>query len=641
MDMQEGSDRHFGPAAPAEGTIPQAREELHPASRQDVELYIRTYSTLLRTSGEVKIKALVQAHIGAAPSLHVGANDPAPDMDAFLYSVNRLPSAIVHVRRVLLGQSTAVFHRHAVPVEQWESVSAPGRRRLWYFDGDHRLAVFVNSASDVDDLIPSLTGYQIEWNKLHTLLNAVPGTLELIEAGRTAATPLYSEMVKVIQRRLRLSPEDWARLEAAWGETRLWDNLLAIGRQEKSFTVRMLGGSYVGYAKATRRWWAPIAARLRELGLHDRPVYFVSSNTHALVNLFSGGARAILPEIERFIERSNDRHLLPELRQIQSGESKADLNNLLYYAARRFYSSVPNAREVAAHRRNAEAERGIHHIGAHEGLPVDTQIFDLAKLVPAEFDPRLARPGLDRLRESPAIIVNIDYPLGLAAYYIFVQVAESLDDFRGIYITGKAATLNGRVGDVMICDSVFDEHAGNTYWLVNSFTADQVGPYLNFGSVLDNQKAVTVKGTYLQNRQYLDFYYRGSFTVVEMEAGPYLNALYETTYSTRHPSGEHINFTRLPFDLGILHYASDTPYSKGASLGRGSLEYQGMDSTYATCVATARRVMDLELQELARLAGDPEARLPFPGDGAHPDSLPGADHPAPGNEAVPAGIQPT
>ena len=37
---------------------------------------------------------------------------------------------------------------------------------------------------------------------------------------------------------------------------------------------------------------------------------------------------------------------------------------------------------------------------------------------------------------------------------------------------------------------------------------------MQFGSVLDNQKAVTVKGTYLQNRQYLDFYYREAFTVV-------------------------------------------------------------------------------------------------------------------------------
>src|SRR5262249_24944283 len=152
-----------------------------------------------------------------------------------------------------------------------------------------------------------------------------------IEAGRAAAAPLYAEMIKAVQKRLLIAPEDWARLEAAWGEARLWENLLAIAREEKSFTVQMLGGSYVGYAKATRRWWAPVAARLRDLGLHDRPVYFVSSNTHALVNLLGGQVAAIQPEIERFVTQSNDPLLLPELRSIQQGTSRANLQNLLYY----------------------------------------------------------------------------------------------------------------------------------------------------------------------------------------------------------------------------------------------------------------------------------------------------------------------
>ena len=62
-----------------------------------------------------------------------------------------------------------------------------------------------------------------------------------------------------------------------------------------------------------------------------------------------------------------------------------------------------------------------------------------------------------------------------------------------------------------------------------------------FGSALDNQKAVTVKGTYLQNEGYLDFYYRENYTVVEMEAGPYLNAIYEDRFLRRYPEGEAIN----------------------------------------------------------------------------------------------------
>ena len=115
---------------------------------------------------------------------------------------------------------------------------------------------------------------------------------------------------------------------------------------------------------------------------------------------------------------------------------------------------------------------------------------------------------------------------------------------------------------------------------------------------LDNQKAVSAKGTYLQNRQYLDFYYHANFTVVEMESGPYLNAVYEDQYLLRYPVGENINFARIPYDLGILHYASDTPYTRGKNLGAGSLSYFGMDSTYASSVAIVRRIIQHEIEVL-------------------------------------------
>jgi hypothetical protein len=53
---------------------------------------------------------------------------------------------------------------------------------------------------------------------------------------------------------------------------------------------------------------------------------------------------------------------------------------------------------------------------------------------------------------------------------------------------GKAATLNGRVGDVMISSVVHDEHSQNTYLLRNCFASGDVQPYLEGGTVLDNQK---------------------------------------------------------------------------------------------------------------------------------------------------------
>jgi hypothetical protein len=167
------------------------------------------------------------------------------------------------------------------------------------------------------------------------------------------------------------------------------------------------------------------------------------------------------------------------------------------------------------------------------------------------------------------------------------------DELAGIYILGKAATLNGRIGDVMLANVVFDEHSGNTYWFDNCFSYDDLTPFLLFGAALDNQKAVTVKGTFLQNQGYLDFYYRENFTVVEMEAGPYLSAIYEDSRLERHPTGQAINLHGTvgeEIDLGIIHYASDTPYTRAQTLCARGMSFYGMDSTYASTIAILRRI---------------------------------------------------
>jgi len=84
-------------------------EGRHEAGKRDVELYIRTYNTLLRSSGEISLKALVQAHYNIDSSLHPEARSPYPDMSAFIYSVVRLPASIIYCDPVLLGQSEEVF----------------------------------------------------------------------------------------------------------------------------------------------------------------------------------------------------------------------------------------------------------------------------------------------------------------------------------------------------------------------------------------------------------------------------------------------------------------------------------------------------------------------------------------------------
>ncbi len=568
------------------------------AGKREVDLYVRTYTTVLQSSGAVGVSSLEPAHVTAAPSLHAGAAEREPDLNAMIYSIQRLPDCIMDVRDIVLGQTLDAFRRAGYQnVDQWTIQSAPGRRRKWFWDGEETLAAQIASASDLDDLVPSIVALQIELTKLHRLLRSDTETIALIRsviAAIDSGDEPDPRIAAAIGKRLLISKQDWSRLCTVWGP-KTWPRLLDLARERKRFTLRMLGGTYVGYTRSTRHWWRPVQDLLQERGLDERPVYFVSSNTHSLVNTLAGTAQRRKADLTAYIRETQHPELISELDALEAGESRSSWENLLYFAARTYFAEPGN--EQSRKQRNAEEhERGITHLSSRGAMDVGIQVIDLARLDPASFDPRLRQPGeeLDPSK-TDAIIININYPLGMAAYHIMNQVAMSTDRLRGVYVLGKAATLNGRIGDVMIANVVYDEHSGNTYWLDNCFSYDDLAPYLVYGAALDNQKAVTVKGTYLQNQGYLDFYYRENYTVVEMEAGPYLNAIYEDLFLGRYPDNEAINLAQHSpqrLDLGIIHYASDTPYTRSHTLGARGMSYYGMDSTYASTLAILRRIFD-------------------------------------------------
>src|SRR6184192_913782 len=285
------------------------------AGKHAVELYVRTYTTMLQSSGEIKIDSLVQTHIRMGSVLHPLAGQPQSDMGALLYGVRRLPRAIERCRHVVMGQSAQGFRAVlGADILDWQPVKAPARRRRWYQDGNATLAVLIASTSDIDDLVPSLVAYQIEWNKLHRSLQDV----DLAdEPARQAAGA---------------SEDDWQRLHEAWGAT--FDATLeAVKQDECHIGLRMIGGSHLGYARMASRWWLPIAAAMDELKVRESPVYFVSSNSHSLVNVLSGTAGDFEPEILEWT-RNNDPDLEEERQKLELGHSRASRQNWLYFGAR-------------------------------------------------------------------------------------------------------------------------------------------------------------------------------------------------------------------------------------------------------------------------------------------------------------------
>ncbi|MGC9400156.1 MAG: DUF6909 family protein [Anaerolineae bacterium] len=559
-------------------------------SAHKIILYMRTYYSLLRTTEEVQIRTLEETHTSMAPSLHKKASKMEPDTSAFIYSSLRLPFCIRDVRLVVMGQTEEVFQRRGyTDVESWQPVSAPGRRRRMLYDGEETLAAYIASISDVDDLMPILVAFQIEWNKMHHLLSLHRGLAERLAAWAESGEPdatLQTDTLKALQ----LSPDDWARFARAWQDN-LPHLLCDIAHRRKRMAVRLLAGTYVDYRRATQRWWWHVTENA-PVNLFERPVYFVSSNTHSMTNMLTGFAQRHERALLDYLHTEAPEDLREEAERIRQGEVPSSWDNFLYYVLKK-YLSRPESQEMLEERSVYETEHGITRIPSSQTFDLEAQVIELYKINPEHVDGRLQDLPLEALADSRAVILNIDYPLGFAAYHLLTRVAASAGSLRGFYALGKAATLNGRLGDVLIPNVVYDEHSQNTYLLNNVFDADHIARYLVYGDVLDNQRAITVRGTFLQNDAYMRGFLNAGYTDAEMEAGPYLSGVYEFIRPRRYPTNEIVNLYPIPFEIGILHYASDTPITKGKNLSH-NLSYYGMDPTYATTVAVLRRILALE-----------------------------------------------
>ena len=396
--------------------------------------------------------------------------------------------------------------------------------------------------------------------------------------------------IQALAHTLNLPNEDIERLKTVWGAD-FENNLHQIAAEPRRLKVRLLNGSLVEYRRATDLWWEHIAEICREL--IDRPVYFISSNPHSLVNLLSGYAFKSKDKLISYLNETNNRELQEEWENIQAQQVVSSQENFLYYILKKF-QQTRSGNTFVNDQESAEIDCGILRVSSEHSFDVDAQIIELNQICPETLDSRLQNGDLSFLAKSDAILLNIDYPLGMAAYNILSEVSEHVEKVLGIYIMGKSASLNGTVGDIVIPNVVHDEHSKNTYLFQNSFNAAHVTPYLMYGTVLDNQKCVSVRGTFLQNSRYMEVFYREGYTDIEMEAGPYLSAVYEMYRPQRHPVNEIVNLYEVPFDIGIIHYVSDNPIGKGKNLGAGSLSYYGMDSTYAASVAIMRRIFQVE-----------------------------------------------
>jgi hypothetical protein len=558
-----------------------------------VEKNIRTYQTLLKGSVDIHLSSFVESHLGMEPSLHPLAESKEIDITAFLYAAIRLPDCIHAVRRVLLGQSEEVFKEAGIAgIFDWREVTASARRRQTLFDGRSVLAAFVTSISDVDDILPSLVVFQIEWNKMNALLASSPLGADLA-GGRVRA----EEADEPLRQLLRIAPEDWQLLHRGWGTG--WDEKIrAIASEPKGMRVTLVKGGFSEYRRVVQHWWTELTHHFEETLLEFRPIYLTSSNMTAFSDLLSGFVPRHRDAVIEFALDTKLDGFESRWRQAQGDRDEQAMADLLYHATRDYLKGSESAAQGYA---EMEEEAGVLNYGLRQTLDLPVQIIDLRNLSPERMDPRLQIRKIEALKESRAMIVNIEYPLGFAAYHVFSQIAASARRILGVYILGKAATMSARIGDIMIPNEIFDLHSKNTIYFKNCFSLNDFQELTRNIAVLDRQKALTVRGTFLQNKAMLQEFHREHFNSVEMEAGPYLCAVYEHLFPERYPMNATLNLdndAESLYDLGLLYYASDTPYHRRESLLSRSMGISGVESLYACSAAVLRKIFSREIRSV-------------------------------------------
>jgi hypothetical protein len=585
-------------------------------ANEKIRTFIQLTYVTLSSTGAVPLRRLEEAYKAMTPTIHQGASSPEPDCGALSYAALRLPACTTRVKHVLLGQSESIFEESGVTMSAWTEVLAKARRRRYLHDGADTLICFIASKSDVDDIIPSLLALQIEWNKAHARLAGA----ELPERLPAAS----EDRLALVARLLGISSTDARKLETVFGKD-LGSTLARMRTQPMDLYIRNFEASYCRYRRETETWWRQIQAACPDIG--ERPVYFVSSNTHSLINLLSGYAEAISdeifafaasdPELSGLVHSCLDHEGSPTLppgaatrlaASVREARGEAALAHagihgehcansaLLYYLLMK-YEQQDTTGAVTARRLAWEEMTGVRRIAAEKTLDIPTQVVDLRILASSQAggfwtDRFTALVGTD------AMVLNIDYPLGRTAYFLLNKLAEHIDRIKGVYVIGKAASLFADRGDVIIPSSIIDQHTRNQYFFENCIRVADVEPYMDPGkhAIYDNQKAVTVLGTFLQNRDMLNAFLAAGVTDLEMEAGPYLAAMYEIARPKRYPEDETVSLRMPDMDLGIVHYVSDSPLS-GRHLDR-SLELDGIDATYAATSAVVDRILGRECGRL-------------------------------------------
>lgn len=499
------------------------------------------------------------------PEIYGSMNDPRSiELKGLEYVMDRLPRGIEECNRFVM---TSEEDFGDTP---FEMLVPPKRRRISYRISQREMCFVITCGfSEIHDILTHLTFLYIEAKNINSKMRDQEGNLttewKQLEEFVTTKGELDNESLNraiwnlsiILGRTFHETKETYEYFESCKKQTNLCNSLFDIIYKlgngieiinqtqtdiEIQFTPEL--SHVILHHIYGKRWAAQLKGKLRELGLEDRPVHLISSNPHSVVNLLYGygavgaGSQAQLPrDLYDFVR---------ELRR-RGGE-------VLEYAR----------------------SRGFHEIPDVSGAHVDCQIIDTAGIDFGVLHPEL-RFDLDAVKSEKPVILVMDYAFGTQAFELIDALLQPtvVDDreqnlnLRSVSVMGKAGTLCGKKGDIMIATAHVLEGSAENYILDNDLTEEDFAGYQDVfvGPI------ITVLGTSLQNRDVLETFKTTSWKAVglEMEGGHYHRAI-NAAMIRGHISKD--------VKVRYAYYASDNPLMSGQTLASGSLGAEGIKPTY-------------------------------------------------------------
>ena len=531
--------------------------------------------------GGVSGSALSEALLTLQPEIYGSMGDPEKvELDGLAYVTARLPRGIEKCRFIKLIGAEG-YHNSSL-----EKIIPDKRRRHCYrLDRETMLIEITRGRSEIYDILTHLTFIYIEADKIraHALTEGKPtqewlklekivlehiptagSTIEEIEVREQALA--YTSMLlgrtfaETVAAELRFRQ---GKCNSSLFEMVYWLGRIAIEEMQpncdRQITFSSALRERIGNHIHGEKWAAAVKKFLWSHNLWQRPLHIVSANLHSILNCL---------------------YAFPSLKQ-EGNETIEEMALKL--------SSPENVR-LNQEVQDYALKNGMYYLQDRSGTNIHVQIFDTSLLPQDLLAPELKLNPELTPQQQPVILV-MDYAFGEQAFELFDELLKPYKiepqpqklNLVSISIMGKAGTLVGNRGDLMLPRAHIFEGTADNYPFVNDMSRED---FDNLGISVHEGALLTVLGTSLQNADVLEYFRSSSWNVVGLEMeGAHLQKAIQAAAKIRNSINENVV-------LRYVYYASDNPLMNYETLASGSLGQAGVKPTYAIALKFLNKIFN-------------------------------------------------